>query len=191
MIHKKKVVLHACCAICLGWPHKLLKELGYEAAVFYYNPNIFPVSEYERRRDEVVRFCKETNTELKILEDEAGVFYDYVRGLEAEKERGLRCERCFQLRLSKTAKFAKEIGADYFTTTLSVSPHKDFAQIKLSAQTAAREFDIPYLEMDFKKQNGFKITNEIARSYNFYRQNYCGCEFSVRKENAEKLEAID
>ncbi len=181
-MHKKKVVLHACCAVCLGHPHRLLRELGYEVEVLFYNPNIFPIEEYQRRKAEVERFCSLTNTQLKIIEDEPAVYYNFVEGLESEPERGLRCERCFELRMEKTAQYASNIGADCFSTTLSVSPHKSFSQIKLAAQTAARKYNIDYLAVDFKKQNGFKQTSEIANGYGFYRQNYCGCEFSVRKD---------
>jgi len=188
-MHKKRVTLHACCAVCLGYPHKILTELGYSVEVVFYNPNIFPQEEYSRRKAEVERFCALTKTPLKIFEDEAEVYYKYVEGLEGEAERGLRCERCFQLRLDKTAEYAKETGADFFSTTLSVSPHKSFAQIKLAAETAARKFDVEYLAMDFKKQNGFKQTSEIANSYGFYRQNYCGCEFSVRKPESSLQKA--
>ena len=182
MKSKKKVALHACCAVCLGHPHKLLNELGYEVEVIFYNPNIYPTKEYEQRKSEVIRFCNDTNTELTIIEDNPSVYYNFIKGLEGEPEKGLRCERCFQLRLNKTAEIAKQHGVDYFSTTLSVSPHKDFSQIKLAAESAAKEFDIQYLEFNFKKQNGFKKTNEIAQSYNFYRQSYCGCEYSIRKE---------
>lgn len=188
-MHRKKVVLHACCAICLSHPHKLLNELGYDVEVLFYNPNIFPKEEYSRRKAEVERFCALTNTKLVIFEDEPEVYYKYVEGLEGEPERGLRCERCFQLRLDKTANYAAKISADYFSTTLSVSPHKSFAQIKLAAEASARKYGVDYLAMDFKKQNGFKITNEIANTYGFYRQNYCGCEFSVRKPTPETQKA--
>ena len=188
-MHKKKVILHACCAVCLGHPHKLLTELEYDVEVVFYNPNIFPLEEYMRRKTEVERFCALNNIALKILEDDASVYYDYVKGLEGEPERGLRCERCFQLRLDKTADYAAKVGADYFSTTLSVSPHKSFAQIKLAAQAASRRFNVEYLSIDFKKQEGFKRTSEIANSYGFYRQNYCGCEFSVRKPRKEAQKA--
>ncbi len=181
---KPGIVLHACCAVCLGYPHKLLKELGYEIIVFFYNPNIFPAEEYCRRRDEVVRFCAETDTELKIIEEPSSVFYEVATGLENEPEKGKRCERCFALRLDKTASYARKIGTDFFSTTLSVSPHKNFEKIKFAAEFASLTYKIKYLDMDFKKQNGFKITNEIAREFDFYRQDYCGCEYSIRIDKA-------
>ena len=152
----------------------------FDITVFYYNPNIFPFEEYIRRRDEVIRFCSDKSTDLKILEEPVEVFYNFILGFENEPERGSRCEKCFQLRLEKTAEYAASVGADYFTTTLSVSPHKSFTQIKNAAEKAAEKYGVKYLEMDFKKKNGFLRTNEIARSYNFYRQTYCGCKFSMR-----------
>ena len=182
---QKTVTIHACCAVCLGHPHNLLRELGYDIEVLFYNPNIYPLKEYEQRKSEVIRFCQDTKTKLTIIEDEPSVYYEFVEGLEGEPEKGLRCERCFQLRLNKTAETAKLHKSDYFTTTLPVSPHKSFAQIRLAAESAAKEFDVPYLEFNFKKQNGFKLTNEIAQKYNFYRQNYCGCEFSIKKDLVE------
>lgn len=188
-MNKKRVVLHACCAVCLGYPHKLLSEEGYEIEVFFYNPNIFPAEEYFRRKAEVERFCEITKTPLKIFETSSNAYYEYVKGLEREPEKGLRCEKCFELRLEKTAQYAVETGADYFSTTLSVSPHKSFEQIKLAAETAATKFGVCYLAKDFKKKNGFKQTSEIANEYGFYRQNYCGCKFSVRPTSIELKKA--
>lgn len=180
---QNKVLIHACCAICLGYPHQRLTQDGYDVSVLFYNPNIYPQSEYKQRLDEVIRFCSVTKTPLFIIEDNEQVYYDFVNGLEHEQEKGLRCEKCFELRLNKTAEFAKNNNFDFFTTTLSVSPHKNFNQIKSVAENVANNYNIKYLAYDFKKQNGFKITNEIANSYGFYRQNYCGCKFSIRKED--------
>lgn len=177
----KKVVLHACCAVCAGYPSRLLRELGYEVEILYYNPNIFPKEEYERRKNELVRFCKNEKIPLKIIDEEISVYYSYVNGLDAEPEKGRRCEKCFELRLDKTADYALNQKADYFCTTLSVSPHKSFNQIKDVAYRIQEKYGIAYLEFDFKKKNGFKLTNEIAKEYEFYRQDYCGCEFSIRK----------
>lgn len=177
----KKVILHACCAVCAGYPSRLLKDLGYEIEILFYNPNIYPITEYERRKAELVKFCEKENIKLKIIEDTPSVYYSYIKGLENEPEKGSRCEKCFHLRLEKTVQYAIKQNANYFCTTLSVSPHKNFTQIKTVAQKLEEEYKIPYIEMDFKKKNGFKLTNEIAKEYNFYRQDYCGCEFSIRK----------
>ena len=175
-----KVLVHACCAVCLGYPYEMLSVNGYDISVLFYNPNIFPKEEYERRKREVIRFCADKETELKIIEDDAKVFYDLVKGYENEPERGMRCEQCFELRLDKAAWQAKQIGAEYFTTTLSVSPHKSFQQIKGVAERVGQKYGVKFLEIDFKKRGGFMKTNEIAAKYDFYRQKYCGCEFSIR-----------
>ena len=159
----KKVILHACCAVCAGYPSRMLKDLGYDIEILFYNPNIFPVEEYERRKKELLRFCDKENIVLVIKEDENIVYYDYVKGLESEPEKGSRCERCFELRLDKTANYALEQNANYFCTTLSVSPHKSFKQIKGVAERISQKYNIPYLEMDFKKQDGFKKTNILLQ----------------------------
>lgn len=179
----KKVILHACCAVCAGYPTQLLKELGYDIEILFYNPNIYPQTEYSRRKSELIRFCDTKNIPLHIIEGDNSTYYKYIKGLENEPEKGARCEKCFELRLDKTALLATEKKADFFCTTLSVSPHKNFNQIKNTANHIAEKYNIPYLEIDFKKKNGFKLTNEIAKEFNFYRQNYCGCEFSMRRLN--------
>ncbi len=179
---KEKIVLHACCAVCLGHPYTLLNELNYEIIVLFYNPNIYPNEEYERRKAELIRFCETKKVNYKILEDDTEVYYKAIKGFETEPEKGSRCQKCFELRLQKTAEFAKNINANYFTTTLSVSPHKRFAQIQETAKKAETATGIKYLGYDFKKQNGFLKTNEIAKEFNFYRQDYCGCKFSIRKK---------
>ena len=177
----EKVVLHACCAVCAGYPSRLLKDLGYEVEILFYNPNISPLEEYDRRKNELIRFCENENIPLTIIDEDNSIYYNYVVGLEKEPEKGARCEKCFELRLDKTALLAKEKDAVFFCTTLSISPHKNFNQIKTVAQKISQKHNIQYLEMDFKKKNGFKLTNDIAKDYNFYRQDYCGCEFSIRK----------
>ena len=159
----QKVILHACCAVCAGYPSRLLKELGYEVEILFYNPNIYPQIEYERRKLELVRFCEKEQIGLEIIDDESETFYSYINGFENEPEKGSRCEKCFELRLEKTASFAQDCGFDFFSTTLSVSPHKSFNQIKTVAQKVSQKYNIPYLEMDFKKQDGFKKTNAIIK----------------------------
>lgn len=181
----QKVLLHACCAVCAGYPSQLLKELGYELEILFYNPNIYPLEEYERRKNELIRFCEKEDIILTIIEDDSSVYYNCIKGLESEPEKGSRCEKCFELRLEKTALLAIKHDADFFSTTLSVSPHKNFQQIKKVATALSQKYNISYLEMDFKKQDGFKKTNAIAKEYDFYRQDYCGCEFSIRKNTPQ------
>ncbi len=177
----KKIILHACCAPCASYPIIKLKEDGYGCAVFFYNPNIYPFEEYKIRRDELKKYCEKLQIEFfeeQYLEDE---FLKISKGLEEEPEKGQRCSKCFYLRLKKTAEFALQKGADCFTTTLSISPHKNSKQIFEQGKLVSKETGIEFMEYDFKKQDGFKISRQIARENNMYAQSYCGCRYSIRQ----------
>jgi len=175
-----KVLLHCCCAVCASYPYELLHSLGYDIVFYFYNPNIYPNEEYQRRLEELKKFSKLKDVELIIENDCYENWLNNVKGYENEPEKGKRCEICFQKRLEKTAQKGVEKGCDYFTTTLSVSPHKNSKQIFEVAKKLEKE-NLKFLEIDFKKQDGFKKTSDLANEYGFYRQQYCGCEFSVRK----------
>ena len=177
----KKIILHACCAPCASYPIKKLIEDNYEPVVFFYNPNIFPYKEYEIRKNELENYCNKNN--IAYFEEKYNIkdFYQTTKGYENEPEKGKRCEICFNLRLLKTAEFAYKNNVSIFTTTLSVSPHKNSKQIFEQGKICAQKFNVEFLEYDFKKQDGFKISRQIARKNNMYAQNYCGCEFSIRK----------
>ena len=177
----KKIILHACCAPCASYPIKKLIEDSYEPVVFFYNPNIYPENEYIIRRDELKKYCAELKIDFFEGEYDTSVFYETIKGLENEPEKGKRCLKCFDLRLSKTAAFAKKMGIDCFTTTLTVSPHKNSKQIFDIANEVQNQTGVEFIPYDFKKKDGFKITNKIAEENGFYRQKYCGCEFSIRK----------
>ena len=177
--NKPKILLHACCAVCMAYPIELLKE-NYNPVVFFCNPNIYPEEEYLRRRDELIRYCEQEEYPYIIDEYEPVKWYEYIKGLEKEPEKGLRCNKCFEYRLNRTAQKAKELNINIFTTTLTVSPHKVSKNIFAAGNNAAQIYDLQFLESDFKKQNGFLKTMEIAKKNNFYRQQYCGCEFSIR-----------
>jgi len=177
----KKILLHACCAPCASYPIIKLKEDGYECVVFYYNPNIYPVEEYEIRRNELEKYCKKLDIEFyeeKYNEDD---FLEAVKGFESEPEKGNRCSICFNLRLKKTAEFAKKLDIDCFTTTLSISPHKNSKQIFKEGNVISKETGVNFMEYNFKKQDGFKISRQIANENNMYAQTYCGCRFSLNK----------
>ena len=176
----KKIILQACCAPCSTYPIQKLKEEGYEPVVFFYNPNIFPFEEYEIRRNELKNYCKKLNIEYLEGKYENEVFLDFVKGLETEPEKGKRCTKCFYLRLDKTAQIAVKNNIEYFTTTLTVSPHKDSNQIFEVGRIIAEKYKINFLEYNFKKQNGFKISRQIAKENNMYAQKYCGCQFSIQ-----------
>lgn len=177
--NKPKIMLHACCAVCMAYPIELLKQ-DYEPIVLFFNPNIYPESEYTRRRDELVKYCEKKGYEYIIEDYNPKKWYEYIKGYEQEPEKGLRCNRCFEFRLDKTAQKAKELGIKYFTTTLTVSPHKVSKNIFAAGNTVAQKYGLAFVEYDFKKQNGFLKTMEIAKQNDFYRQQYCGCEFSLK-----------
>jgi len=176
----KKIVLQACCAPCASYPIKKLTEDNYMPVIFFYNPNIYPNKEYIIRRDELKKYSKKLGIEFFQGEYDTDKFYKTVTGLENEPEKGLRCEKCFYLRLLETAVFAKEKGIDCFTTTLTVSPHKNSSQIFRVAKEIQEKTGIDFIEYDFKKQDGFKISRQIAKENNMYAQKYCGCKFSIR-----------
>ena len=178
----KKILLHACCAICSAHPIELLKNLGYEVVIYFYNPNIFPSSEYETRLNAQRKLCQHFNVELIIGDYTQETFFDYVKGYEHCQEKGERCELCFKLRLKETAKKAKELGINTFTTSIVISPHKNYSLLTEIGENIAKENDLTYLAIDFKKKDGFLNTNKIANSLNLYRQNYCGCKYSRRND---------
>ncbi len=174
----KKIILHACCAPCASYPIKKLIENNFEPVVFFYNPNIFPFKEHEIRRVELKKYCSEIGVQYFDNEYEIKKFYEAIKGFEKEPEKGKRCSICFNLRLDKAAQFALSQEINYFTTTLSVSPHKNSNQIFEQGRLIAKKYGIEFLEYNFKKQDGFKISRQIAKENNMYAQNYCGCEFS-------------
>lgn len=181
-----KILLHACCAVCAGYPLDLLRELGYEPIVYFFNPNIHPKDEYDRRLAELVRYTKKQKIELIIEEENSQNWFDFVKGFENEPEKGLRCHKCFEYRLQRTAKKAKELGIEKFTTTLFVSPHKVRNDIVFEGKKAAEFFGLDFFDVDFRKKDGFLKTMKIAKAESFYRQTYCGCIFSMKKETITK-----
>lgn len=180
------LLLHSCCAPCSSYCLEYLSEY-FKITVFYYNPNIYPESEYALRTEEQKRLIKELKVKNEISFLEIGFnpeeFYSAVKGLEKEKEGGERCFVCYRLRLSKTAEEAKKRGFDYFTTTLSISPLKNAEKLNEIAEDEGIKNGIKHLPSDFKKKNGYKRSTELSRQYGLYRQDYCGCVYSVRDKN--------
>jgi hypothetical protein len=177
---ENKILLHACCGICSSYPILQLRELGYEPVVLFYNPNIFPKEEYEKRLEAQKILCKSCDCELIQCDYIQEDFFNAVKGFENEPERGKRCDICFNLRLEKTAQIAKNMGIKCFTTSIVISPHKNFQKLSQIGESVAKRYDLSYIAIDFKKKDGFLKTNKIANSLNLYRQNYCGCKFSIR-----------
>lgn len=176
-----KVLLHCCCAVCASHPYFSLKDLGYDVVLYFFNPNIYPFEEYQRRLDELKNFSKINNANLIIEEEPYETWLEYIKGFENEPEKGERCSLCFEKRLQKSADAASKNNCDCFTTTLTISPHKNSKQIFRIGNEIAAKKDMQFLQIDFKKQNGFLKTSKYADEYGFYRQQYCGCEFSIRK----------
>lgn len=189
-MEKKKLLLHSCCAPCSTAVIERLVD-DFDITVFYYNPNIYPKEEYEKRKNEQKRYIKLLNSgkniEIKMLDADYNpiAYYGAVKGLQNEKEGGARCARCFKLRLKRTAMAAKEHGMDIFATTLTVSPHKNSKVINEIGNQIAAEVGIPFLESDFKKQDGYKRSIDLSKENNLYRQNYCGCKFALNQMNRE------
>ena len=177
----KKLLLHACCAPCGAYSAEFLQSQGYDITYFYYNPNIYPEAEYERRLEELKRYSSERNIPLIIEEPDFDNWEKSVKGFENEPEKGNRCRICYEIRLKKTAEKAKNLGFDYFTTTLSISPHKSYEIIKEISEELQNIYEITYLDVNLKKQDGYKKSVELSKKYNFYRQEYCGCKYSIRK----------
>lgn len=186
---KPKLLLHSCCAPCSSYVLSLLCK-KFDITVFYFNPNIFPESEFLYRSEEQSRLIKEMGEEISFIEGRYNPdeFFDAVKGHEGDKEGGARCEICFRLRLFEAAKVAKEQGFDYFTTTLSISPLKNAPLLNKIGAEAGEKFGVKYLFSDFKKKEGYKQSILLSKKYNLYRQNYCGCVFS--KKEAEEREKI-
>lgn len=175
----QKLLLHSCCGPCSSAVLERLVD-EYDVTVLYYNPNIQPEQEYLKRKAEQLRLIEEAYPNVKVLDcDYFGEhFTSKVKGLEKEKEGGARCKMCFSLRLEFCAKKAKENGFDVFATTLSVSPYKNAKLINEIGLNFSKMYGVDYLISDFKKKNGYLRSIELAKKYNLYRQNYCGCIYS-------------
>lgn len=184
------LLLHSCCAPCSSYVLEYLSKY-FEITVYYYNPNIYPSEEFEFRMEEQKRFISEfmnNNPDVNPIhfiegKYESDRFYEVSKGLENEPERGLRCTECFKLRLGESAKVAADKGFDYFTTTLSISPHKDANLLNTLGENIAKQYGIKYLYSDFKKKGGFLRSTELSEEYGMYRQDYCGCVFSYRERH--------
>lgn len=185
----KRLLLHSCCAPCSSYVIEYLSSY-FSITVFYYNPNIYPEQEYGKRAEEqrefIRRFPAKYPAQFLYGEFEPERFYEAVKGLEREKEGGERCFCCYQLRLEETAKMAKRLGMDYFTTTLSISPLKQAVKLNEIGEALSEEYGIPYLVSDFKKKNGYKRSVELSKEYGLYRQDYCGCIFSNMERERQK-----
>lgn len=180
----ERLLLHSCCGPCSS---AVLEQLSKHFAItlVYYNPNIWPPAEYERRKEEQRGLLKKLPQAYPIVFEEVPyrpeAFYAAVAGLEQEPEGGRRCAACFELRLQQAAQQAVQRGMEWFTTTLTISPHKNAALLNSLGQQVAQRYGLHFLPSDFKKKNGYKRSLELSAEYGMYRQDYCGCEFSHRQ----------
>ncbi|MBR6133192.1 MAG: epoxyqueuosine reductase QueH [Bacilli bacterium] len=186
----KSILLHSCCAPCSSHVIDTLTKY-FDITILYYNPNIEPYEEYERRKEEEKRFIREYPNVNKLdiidCDYDNDKFISMSKGLENEPERGARCIKCYYLRMDYTANKCKELGYDYFGTTLTVSPYKDSNKLNEIGESLEKKYNVNYLYSDFKKNNGYKHSIELSKEYNLYRQDYCGCKYSKRdKELRDK-----
>lgn len=186
---QKNMLLHVCCAPCSSHVLSVLHD-EYNITAFFYNPNITSKQEHDKRIEELKRFAKQAEfakgTQIVEAMFEPERFFEIAKGLEHEPERGERCYKCYELRLEETAKYAKSHAFDVFTTTLSISPHKNATWLNEIGMRLAEKYHIPYLYSDFKKKNGYAHSIELSKEYNLYRQDYCGCIYSKMEREAQK-----
>lgn len=176
---KPSLLLQACCAPCSSAVIEQLKPY-FEITILYYNPNTYPESEYEKRYNE---FAKLDGFKMMKVNYNHLEFLEVAKGLESEKEGGARCYNCYKLRLKKTATLAKELAFDFFSTTLSISPHKNAKWINEIGLELEKEIGIKFLYSDFKKKDGYKRSITLSKQLGMYRQDYCGCEYSLEDKN--------
>lgn len=188
-VHQKKgevprLLLHSCCAPCSSYVIEYLSQY-FQITVLYYNPNISPYEEYQKRKNEQIRLIQEMPTVYPVsfldCSYENELYEKAIVGLENQPERGRRCHVCFRLRLEKTALMAKKLNFDYFGTTLTVSPYKDAKIINQIGKELEEIHHVSFLISDFKKKNGYQRSIELSKNYHLYRQNFCGCKYSIPK----------
>lgn len=181
------LLLHSCCAPCSSYVLEYLSRY-FRITVFYYNPNIYPADEFYKRLAEQKRLIERMPLENPVSfigsEHYPERFYSAVKGLESLPEGGERCRICFRLRLEETARIAAQRRMDYFTTTLTISPHKNAGVLNEVGNEAGEKYGVRFLPSDFKKRGGYQRSTELSRQYSIYRQNYCGCVFSIPKEES-------
>ena len=186
-----RLLLHACCAPCSSAVLEYLSQY-FAITLLYYNPNIAPLEEYQKREAELRRLVSQMKfnhpVEFLPCQYDGQAFVQAARGLEGEPEGGKRCEACFRLRLRYAAQEAARLRFDYYTTTLSISPMKNAPLLNQLGEEIGREFGVAHLPSDFKKKDGYKRSVQLSKEYDLYRQDYCGCAFSKAQRQREKEE---
>lgn len=182
--YKPKLLLHSCCAPCSTTVIERLKNY-FDITIIYYNPNIEPFNEYEKRKQEQIKIIEKYNLKYLDCDYDNELFHKMSIGLENVPEKGIRCHKCYRLRLNYVASKAKENGFEYFGTTLTVSPYKLSNVINEIGKELESIYNVKYLVSDFKKNNGYKRSIELSKEYGLYRQNYCGCIYSRKSDISE------
>ena len=186
-----RLLLHACCEPCSSAVLEYLSQY-FAITLLYYNPNIAPLEEYQKREAELRRLVSQMKfthpVALLPCQYDGQAFVQAARGLEGEPEGGKRCEACFRLRLRYAAQEAARLRFDYYTTTLSISPMKNAPLLNQLGEEIGREFGVAHLPSDFKKKDGYKRSVQLSKEYDLYRQDYCGCAFSKAQRQREKEE---
>ena len=184
----KNVLLHSCCAPCAGEVIERMVEAGLNLTIFFYNPNIHPKREYEIRKNENIKFAEKLNIKFVDADYDVSNWFNEIKGLENEPERGKRCTKCFDMRFLRTAVYAKNNGFSVFTSSLGISRWKDMQQINDCGERVAAMFSgLNYWTYNWRKKGGAARMYEIAKRENFYKQEFCGCVFSLRDTNKWRL----
>ena len=188
--NKPKLLVHACCAPCSSHTLMVLKDY-FKISIYYSNDNIYPKSEFDKRLEEIINFTKKISDDIDVIYDEYNEedFNNAIKGLEDLGEKSKRCYECYKLRLEKTAIKAKTLCYDYFSTTLSISPYKVTKWINEIGYDLEKKYNINYLFSDFKKEEGYQDSIELSKKYGLYRQDYCGCKYSLKERN-ERIDRI-
>ncbi|MGK3126871.1 epoxyqueuosine reductase QueH [Candidatus Pantoea formicae] len=183
-----KVLLHSCCAPCSGEVMEAMLASGIDYTIFFYNPNIHPLKEYELRKEENIRFAEQFGVPFVDADYDKDNWFDRARGMEWEPERGIRCTMCFDMRFERTALYAHEHGFPVITSSLGISRWKDMKQINDCGVRAAAHYpDMLYWEFNWRKGGGSSRMIEISKRERFYQQEYCGCIYSLRDSNRHRV----
>ena len=184
----KKLLLHSCCAPCSGEVMQRLLDSKIEYTIYFYNPNIHPIEEYEIRKNENIRFAEKHNIPFVDGDYDRDEWFKRAKGMEFEPERGIRCTMCFDMRFERTALYAHEHGFTVFCSSLGISRWKNMEQINESGTRAASHYpDMTYWTFNWRKEGGSQRMIEISKQENFYQQEYCGCVYSLRDTNRWRL----
>jgi epoxyqueuosine reductase len=179
---KDKLLLHICCATCAAYVLESLRD-QYDVTAYYYNPNIYPDKEYQIRFLEAKKYCDEHGIPFVEEKPNQDDWFNLTKGHEQDPERGERCTICYRMRLTKTVEYAQAHGFQAWGTDLSISPHKDAKRLNAIGKELEKMYGVKFLEADFKKRDGFKKAMDISKKEGFYRQDYCGCKYSMRTQD--------